>query len=150
MDLRKASNDEIANELARRDAKFILLLTDTKRNGKGAEMHCGNLPIKRARKVLQEACDILNNEQDVADDVRLIKRVLVNGKIVEEQELSNIKEVMSEEVVNEIGEYDPWGKLEATTPEKPPESPTRPNTVESETKEPETKADGNYDPWAEK
>lgn len=151
MDLRKASDDDIAAELARRNKKFILILANTKRvNDRGAEMHCGNVSLKQARALLDDCNGVLNGKDEVDDNVNLVKRVVINGKVVREERCKSLKEVEEDEQTpNEIGAYDPWAKIEnADSPDSPTQQKIEDKAEKTVDNNNDEESEG-YDPWLE-
>ena len=148
MDLRDASFDDIAEELARRDQKFILLFLNTNKvHGSGAEMHCGNISEKQGKQLLKDASRIFNcstSGEKLPEDVHIVKRVLKKGEVVEEVNLDNLKGELEIEP-NEIGSFDPWDTNESSEETiKEPEPPKK--DLSQEENKPRSE---NYDPWSQ-
>ena len=145
MDLHEATYDQIANELTRRNNKFMLILVQAAKLN-GAEMHCGNLNLEEMRNVISAAHKVM--QEGSSDSVRLFKRTMVNGKIVNEEELETVEDLeKSLKEPNEVGDFDPWKKLEdSPLTEKPVE---KKEEDKKENKEKENN-DPNYDPWVDR
>lgn len=120
MDIRKATVDQILMELARRDQKFIFMFLDSPRTKGGAELHYCNVSVKQSATALNDAVKLVNEMLDgkKPDNVAVFKRVAVNGKLVEQVEIEDVKQAIDDPwqvEINKIGAYDPWIDKEEKT-----------------------------------
>lgn len=108
MDIRKATLDQILMELARRNHKFIFMFLDSPK-----ELHYCNVSVKQSATALNDAVELVNEMLDgkKPDNVAVFKRVALNGKLVEQVEIEDVKQALDDPwqvEINKVGEYDPW------------------------------------------